>query len=82
VNFPKVTSVNMRYAADDSLEVVEKAFLVLFSWQLQFHKQCEMEIAMLWPGHKQMGCEMAFHVLPELSSNMLESDWPQVQWWC
>jgi hypothetical protein len=84
-NLPKLTGVRVRNVSDDVASIVgvdAGECLVLFSWDFVFHKQCEVELATLWPACEQIDREMSFHVLPELSAKTPESEWPATKWWC
>lgn len=83
VNFPKLFNVGAQY--NEKVSIIgtdDSAVLVLFSWDFVFHKQCEVQLATLWPQCDQIGVHHCFQVLPELSASMTETDWDHVKWWC
>lgn len=60
----------------------DAAFLVLFSWDFEFHKACERELVMLWPEaeRNQCGREVSFHPLPELGRGKKDEELTDIKW--
>lgn len=83
LNFQALYGVGADYAEDKSSIIGKSnssAVLCLFSWDFVFHKQCEVELASLWPNCEQLGAQNSFHVLPEINKTMTEADWEKVKW--